>query len=78
MPAALGDRAMIRQVLENLLLNAIKFTRDRDTAVIQVSGWSAEADDHVYCVRDNGVGFDMRYVNKLFGVFQRLHPEEGF
>ncbi|MCX5893610.1 MAG: ATP-binding protein, partial [Deltaproteobacteria bacterium] len=77
LPPAWGDRAMIRQVLENLLLNAIKFTQDRDTALIQVSGWS-EADDHVYCVRDNGIGFDMKYVNKLFGVFQRLHPEKDF
>lgn len=77
LPAARGDRAMIRQVLENLLFNAVKFTQDRDTALIQVSGWS-EIDDNVYCVRDNGVGFDMRYVNKLFGVFQRLHPEKDF
>ena len=77
LPAAWGDRAMIRQVLENLLFNAIKFTQDRETALIQVSGWS-EADDNVYCVRDNGIGFDMRYVNKLFGVFQRLHPEKDF
>jgi light-regulated signal transduction histidine kinase (bacteriophytochrome) len=77
LPPVRGDRAMIRQVLENLLLNAIKFTQDRETALIQVSGW-AEADEHVYCVLDNGVGFDMRYVNKLFGVFQRLHPEKDF
>lgn len=77
LPPGWGDRAMIRQVLENLLHNAIKFTQDRDTALIQVSGWP-EADDHVYCVRDNGVGFDMKYVNKLFGVFQRLHADKDF
>lgn len=77
LPEALGDRAMLRQVLANLLLNAVKFTRDRDTALIQVSGWSDEP-DNIYCVRDNGAGFDMKYVNKLFGVFQRLHTEKEF
>ena len=77
LPAALADRVMIRQVLENLLENAIKFTQDRDPALIEVRGWS-EPDENVYCVKDNGVGFDMRYVNKLFEVFQRLHPEEEY
>lgn len=77
LPQGFGDYSMIRQVLTNLLLNAIKFTRTRESALIQVSGWS-DGGDHVYCVRDNGVGFDMRYVNKLFGVFQRLHPETEF
>ncbi len=77
LPEAVGDRSMLRQVLANLLLNAIKFTKDRDPALIQVSGWSKEH-DQIYCVKDNGVGFDVRYVNKLFEVFQRLHPEEEF
>ncbi|MCL4502646.1 MAG: ATP-binding protein [Deltaproteobacteria bacterium] len=77
LPSAWGDRAMLHQVFGNLLLNAIKFTRDRETALIQVSGWS-EAENEVFCVRDNGVGFDMKYVDKLFGVFERLHPEQDF
>ncbi len=77
LPAVLGDRVMFRQLLANLLDNALKFTRDRDPALIQVSGWSA-GNENIYCVKDNGVGFDMRYVNKLFEVFQRLHPEEEF
>ncbi|MCL4503224.1 MAG: ATP-binding protein [Deltaproteobacteria bacterium] len=77
LPAAWGDRAMLRQVFENLLLNAIKFTKDRETALIQVSGWSEE-ENKVFCVRDNGVGFDMKYVDKLFGVFERLHPDQDF
>ncbi len=77
MPAARGDRDMIRQVLVNLLANAVKFTRTKETAVIEVSGWSAEAET-VYCVRDNGVGFEMEYAGKLFGVFQRLHSEDKF
>ena len=77
MPPARGDRDMIRQVLVNLLSNAIKFTRTREFAEIEVSGWSAEA-ENVYCVRDNGVGFEMAYVEKLFGVFQRLHAADQF
>jgi light-regulated signal transduction histidine kinase (bacteriophytochrome) len=77
LPAVLGDRVMFRQLLANLLENAIKFTQDRDQALIQVSGWS-EGSENFYCIKDNGVGFDMRYVNKLFEVFQRLHPEEEY
>jgi signal transduction histidine kinase len=77
MPPARGDRDMIRQVLVNLLGNAIKFTRTREIAEIEVSGRSAET-ENVYCVLDNGVGFEMAYVEKLFGVFQRLHSEEQF
>jgi len=77
LPEAQGDRVMIRQLLANLLGNAIKFTKGRDPALIQVRGWS-EAHDYVYCVKDNGVGFDMKYGNKLFEVFQRLHLEEEF
>jgi light-regulated signal transduction histidine kinase (bacteriophytochrome) len=68
---------MIRQVLVNLLANAVKFTRTKETAVIEVNGWSAEA-ENIYCVRDNGVGFEMEYAGKLFGVFQRLHSEDKF
>jgi light-regulated signal transduction histidine kinase (bacteriophytochrome) len=77
MPPARGDRDMIRQVLVNLLGNAVKFTRPRETAEIEISGQSAET-ENVYCVRDNGVGFEMAYVEKLFGVFQRLHSEDQF
>ncbi len=77
LPAVLGDRVMFRQLLTNLLDNAIKFTQDRESALIRVSGWS-EGKENIYCIKDNGVGFDMRYANKLFEVFQRLHPEEEF
>jgi signal transduction histidine kinase len=77
LPAVLGDRVMFRQLLANLLDNAIKFTQDREPALIQVSSWS-EGKENVYCIKDNGVGFDMRYVNKLFEVFQRLHPAEEY
>lgn len=74
---AQGDQAMIRQVFFNLLSNAVKFTRPKERAVIEVDGRS-EGNENVYTVKDNGVGFDMQYVNKLFGVFQRLHSSEEF
>ncbi len=77
LPPARGDQSMIRQVFLNLLSNAVKFTRPRETAIIEVGG-RAEEGENVYYVRDNGVGFDMQYVNKLFGVFQRLHSVEAF
>ena len=77
MPPARGDRAMIRQVLVNLLSNAVKFTAPRTEAVIEVDG-AGRGDEITYRVKDNGVGFDMQYVDKLFGIFQRLHGAEEF
>lgn len=77
LPPALGDPTMIRQVWINLLSNALKFSAKREQAVIKVSG-RQEAGENIYSVCDNGVGFDMRYVDKLFGVFQRLHSEREF
>jgi PAS domain S-box-containing protein len=76
-PAGLGDRLLIRQVLGNLLDNALKFTRTKSDALIEFGG-SAEGDENVYYVRDNGVGFDMSYADKMFGVFQRLHKADEF
>ena len=77
LPPARGDRAMISQVLANLMDNAIKFTKSKAEAVIEVGGIS-EAAGNTYFIKDNGVGFDMRFKHKLFGVFQRLHPGEDF
>jgi PAS domain S-box-containing protein len=77
LPPARGDKGMIRQVFANLLLNAVKFTKTRDTARIEVGGYNEDS-KNIYYVRDNGVGFDMRYKDKLFGVFQRLHNGEEF
>ena len=68
---------MLKQVWVNLLDNAVKFTRNKDKADIEV-GFTQESDHWVFFVRDNGVGFDMKYVNKLFGVFQRLHSQADF
>ena len=77
MPAAMGDTAMVRQVITNLLSNAIKFSKHCNTIAIEV-GSSIENHENVYYVKDHGVGFDMQYADKLFGVFQRLHSQEKF
>jgi|GEM_PF-283432 PAS domain S-box-containing protein len=77
LPPASGDEALMRQVFVNLLSNAIKFTRHRKAAAIEV-GARSEVDRHVYYVKDNGVGFDPKYSDKLFGVFQRLHRDDEF
>jgi light-regulated signal transduction histidine kinase (bacteriophytochrome) len=78
LPPTRGDRAMIRQVLVNLLSNAIKFTKPAANASIEVGCSGHEADLNIYYVKDNGAGFDMRYSDKLFGVFQRLHSVREF
>ncbi len=77
LPGARGDRAMVRQVLVNLISNAVKFTGPREEAVIEVAG-RVEDGQCVYQVKDNGVGFDMQYADKLFGVFKRLHSAQEF
>lgn len=77
LPGTTGDPALIRQVFVNLLSNAAKYSKPRAEAVIEVNG-RAENGDCVYYVKDNGVGFDMTYAQKLFGVFQRLHSVEEF
>jgi PAS domain S-box-containing protein len=78
LPVCYGDRSMLRLVFVNLLSNAIKFTRTRERAEIEIGCAEGNADEAVVFVRDNGAGFDMKYVNKLFGVFQRLHQPDEF
>ena len=77
LPHADADPAMLRVVWRNLLENALKYTQSRAVADVQV-GTSRRDGQHSYGVRDNGVGFDMRFAAKLFGVFQRLHPATEF
>ena len=77
LPPARGDRALLRQVVSNLVSNAAKFTRGRAGARIEV-GYQPDGAEAKYYVKDNGAGFDDRYADKLFGVFQRLHTVEEF
>ncbi len=77
LPPARGDAALMRQVWINLLSNALKFSAKARNPRIEVGG-EREAETNVYFVRDNGVGFDMKYADKLFGVFQRLHRSEDY
>jgi PAS domain S-box-containing protein len=77
LPDAEGDPAMIRQVWANLLSNAIKYTGRKTVAEIEVTG-RPSGSENIYIVKDNGIGFEMEYADKLFGVFQRLHTDEQF
>ncbi|MBC7935935.1 MAG: PAS domain S-box protein [Rhizobacter sp.] len=74
---ALADNMALKQVWLNLVSNSIKYTRLKNAAIIEISSETA-GEEVTYCIKDNGAGFDMRYANKLFGVFQRLHSEEEF
>ena len=77
LPAVLGDHALIRQVWVNLVGNAVKYTRNRETARIELAAQEGNGET-VFRIADNGVGFDMNYADRLFGVFQRLHTSDEF
>jgi light-regulated signal transduction histidine kinase (bacteriophytochrome) len=77
LPPARGDRALLRQVLINLIGNALKYSSGRKDSLVRVEG-RIQGQETIYSVRDNGVGFDMAGADKLFGVFQRLHSETEF
>jgi len=73
LPLVKGDPALIKVVIQNLLANAVKYTRTRAKAIIEIG-----TRQNALYIRDNGVGFDMKYADKLFGAFQRLHRSEDF
>ncbi len=77
LPETVGDESMLRQVFANLISNALKFSRQSAAPSVEI-GARQEAGEIIYCVRDNGVGFDMKYAPKLFKVFQRLHSADQF
>jgi PAS domain S-box-containing protein len=77
LPSCHGDPALLKQVWMNLLSNALKYTRKRESAIVEI-GCAQDNGEAVYFVRDNGTGFDMQYAHKLFGVFQRLHRADEF
>jgi PAS domain S-box-containing protein len=78
LPVCYGDPSMLRLAFGNLISNAVKFTRLRHTAQIEIGSINHQSNEVVVFIKDNGVGFDMKYKDKLFGVFQRLHSQEAF
>lgn len=78
LPVCRADPSMTRQLIANLISNALKFSRQREVPRVEIGSRDGESGETVYFVKDNGAGFDMRYKDKLFGVFQRLHRQEDF
>ena len=76
-PDIQGDSMLMKQVWINLISNAVKYTRYKEKAIIEI-GAEEKANTIIYCIKDNGAGFDMNYADKLFKIFQRLHSQEKF
>ncbi|MHB8063415.1 MAG: sensor histidine kinase [Ruminiclostridium sp.] len=76
-PFILADSILIRQVITNIISNSFKFTRNKDIGLITV-GYSFENNENVFYIKDNGVGFDMKFSENLFGMFQRMHSIDDF
>lgn len=77
LPEARADSTLIKQVWSNLIANAVKFTRNKEKAIVEI-GFEENKDEVIYTIKDNGAGFDMRYYDKLFGIFQRMHSHVEF
>ena len=77
LPDVMGDPDLIKQVWINLISNALKYSRNKEKAVIEI-GSKNEYDKTIFFIKDNGAGFDMKYAEKLFGVFQRMHKARDF
>ena len=77
LPKVFADISMLKVVLTNLISNALKFTGTKEKSIIEFNSYNAD-DNLVYYIKDNGVGFDMKYADKIFGVFQRLHKQDEF
>jgi light-regulated signal transduction histidine kinase (bacteriophytochrome) len=77
LPDAFAEKSTMRQVWINLISNAVKYSRNKSKTIIEISGEQKDG-QVIYCIKDNGSGFDMRYYDKLFGVFQRLHSQNEF
>ena len=77
LPLSFADSTTIKQVWINLISNSIKYSKRKEKIIIEI-GSEIKGDEIIYYIKDNGAGFDMRYADKLFGVFQRLHSEEEF
>jgi light-regulated signal transduction histidine kinase (bacteriophytochrome) len=78
LPLACGDPIMLRVVFSNLISNALKYTRSRQPTIIEIGTSPSSQTEDIIFIRDNGVGFNMAYANKLFGVFQRMHHADEF
>lgn len=76
-PFILSDRVLIKQVITNIISNSLKFTRSKDIGII-TAGYGFENDENIFYIKDNGVGFDMKFSENLFGIFQRMHSIDDF